>query len=256
MRDSCPNAIYRKSPLRTEVSIPKLVHLFGPDGSGKSTQADILTNFLKGRGIRVKKCWVRGTHTLAFVLCRFLVKIGFYRTVRNQFGIAKKFPAVHSNRPLKLFWSTVELLGVIPHILRVHFLFLRGYRVVAERYVLDTAVSVAYTIDDADFLRSPLSRLFLCFIPKETTFIFLDSDYKTILDRRLDGLVQKGRLIAVKTSITPSISTRYVEPEDMIQFQRTAYNKLAKSYDALVVDTSKHTVEETSSLVSKYLGIQ
>jgi len=244
------------SGMRPQVSFPKLVHFFGPDGSGKSTQADMLINFLDCRGVRAKKCWMRGTHTFAFLMWWFLIKIGFYRTVLNQFGIARRLPAVNRNSLLRLIWFTVELLGVIPWILRIHFLMLRGYKIVAERYVLDTVVSIAYTIGDAGFLESPRSRLLLCFIPKGTAFIFLDSDYETILSRRI-GWYDQTDMFGTSEGHPPSfISSRYLEPEEVIRFQRNAYIKLAKAYNALIIDTSQHSAKESSNLVSKYLGLQ
>lgn len=242
--------------MKFKAPLPRLIHFFGPDGSGKSTQADILANLLDKRGVRTKKCWIRANHTVAFVLGRILIGIGFSRVVLNQFGFARKLPAVHRNRPLGCFWSAIELLGVIPLVLRVYFLLNRGYRLVAERYVLDTVTSIAYFINDINFLRSATSRVFFRFIPKNTAFIFLDSDYEAIFGRRAPASDEKNGESQKAQKIVGSITKSSVEPREFIEFQRVAYKALAKSFNALAIDTSKLSVEKTSELILHYLGVQ
>ena len=216
--------------------LPRLIHFFGPDGAGKSTQSSILIDFLINKGFKVKKCWVRSPHTLAFVLWRLFVKIGFYRVVCMH---AAKLPAVDRNRILRGFWSMIELVGVLPIIFRVYVSMSRGYILVAERYVLDTLTTIAYFINDINSLRSPISRVLLRFIPSNTVFIFLDSDYETIYQRRRARAKTHGSL----------------EPRAFIEFQRTAYKVLAKSFNALIIDTSNLSIDETSSLILQYLGL-
>jgi len=241
--------LYRE--VKSFMSLPRLVHFFGPDGAGKSTQVNILIAFLIKRGFKVRKYWVRSPHTLAFVLWVLFVKIGFYRVVEKH---AAKLPAVDRNRILRGFWSMVELIGVLPIILLVYLSMLRGYRLVAERYVLDTITTIAYFINDIRFLKSPISKLLLRFIPSNTAFIFLDSDYETIYQRRAPSSAT-GKSVRNGRKTYDSHSKSSVEPRFFIEFQRTAYKVLAKSLDALVIDTSKLSVEKTSSLILQYLGL-
>lgn len=237
-----------------KVAVPRLIHFFGPDGSGKSTQVEILIDFLNGRGVRVKKCWVRSPHTIAFFLWKVFVRIGFYRVVLNPFGVPIKLPAVDRNRKFRCLWSVIELFGVLPIILRVYVSLLSGYKLVAERYVLDTITTVAYFVNDICFLNSAISRILLRFIPRNTVFIFLDADYATIYQRRAPlfhakKCAQKGRN---RYGLIPQSS---VEPLDFIEFQRAAYKVLAKPFNALVINTSKTSIKETSDLILQYLGL-
>lgn len=238
--------------MKTANSFPRLVHFFGPDGSGKSTQVNMLVDILRKRGVRVQKCWVRAHHTLAFVLWRLLVRIGFYRVVLNPFGVATKLPAVNRNRLLRGFWSAVEFIGVLPIILRVHYYLWRGRTLVAERYILDTVTTIAYFLDDINFLRSRTSKLLLRFIPKETAFIFLDADYNTIYKRRAPLFVKRIHLKRRRKNYG-DIPRSSVEPRVFIEFQRTAYKALAKSFNPLLIDTSRQSVEETSMMILQYL---
>jgi hypothetical protein len=235
--------------------IPRFIHFFGPDGSGKSTQVKLLVRKLKSRGIRVRKCWVRSPHTLAFILWKFLVKIGFYRSVLNPFGIAVKFPAVNRSRALKLFWSTIEFFSVLPLILRVRILMLRGYTLVAERYIFDTITTIAYFLDDRTFVRSMVSRMLLRFIPKGTAFIFLDADFETIYRRR--AILAQTRATSRRRFFNyGALPAAFLEPRHFIDFQRKIYAIFASSYNALIIDTSQNSVEETSKRIRTYLNIE
>ena len=230
-----------------------MIHFFGPDGAGKSTQVDILIESIKEFDPRVKKWWVRSPHTFAFVLWRLFVKIGFYRVVSNPLGFSFRLPAVDRSRVLQFFWALVEFFSVLPLILRTRFLVFRGYKLVAERYILDSVTTIAYFIDDMNFLRSRISRLLFRLIPRNTVFIFLDSNYDTIFRRRapylhVNDCDQKRRSYG-------SVPRSIVEPREFIDFQRNAYRILARSFDALTIDTSESSVEETSKAILEYLRL-
>ncbi|MEM2507191.1 MAG: hypothetical protein QXF61_09145, partial [Nitrososphaeria archaeon] len=164
--------------------LPVMVHFFGPDGSGKSTHVNILLKVFRKRNVKAKKCWVRSPHTLAFLLWRLFVKIGFCRSVYNPLGTPFKFPAVDRNEMLRLLWGLVEFFGILPMVFKIRIMMFKGYKLIAERYILDSVVTIAYFINDMSFLKSRLARLLFNFIPKNTVFIFLDSDYQTIFRRR------------------------------------------------------------------------
>jgi energy-coupling factor transporter ATP-binding protein EcfA2 len=206
----------------------QIIAFFGPDGSGKSTYAELLANHLQSHGMKVRKVWMRSPHTFAFLLSRFLVKIGFYRLVLNPFGEGKKIPAVHVNRKFRLFWSITELVSVIPVvILRVYIPLLLGYVVVAERCIVDTIVNIAYYTNDASFLQSRTVRLLLNLFPRKALLIHLDSDYLTLMKRR----------------------GRTVEAYSLINFQRNCYRAIEKLLNAAYVNTSNHDVNQTSKLI-------
>ena len=212
--------------------VARLIAFFGPDGTGKSTHATLLVNHLQLHKNKVKKIWIRSPHTLAFLLSRFFVKIGFCRVVSNPFGKKTKLPAVHLNRLIRLFWSVTELASVMPVILfRVYVPLFQGYTVIAERYVVDTIVTVAYYTNDLCFLQSRTARILLSFVPKKTVFIHLDSDNSTIIKRR-------GRI---------------VDSHDFIKFQRMGYELMGNSVEAMFIDTSNLSVGQTQKQILRWL---
>jgi len=229
---------------------PSLIHFFGPDGAGKSTQVEILIRNVRRVEARVRKCWVRSPHTLAFLLWRLFVKIGFYRGVRNVFGVEIRLPAVDRSRMLRLFWELIEFFSVLPLVIRIRFLMWRGYKFVAERYLLDSVATVAFFVNDMGFLRSRVARLFLMLIPRDAVFIFLDSDFETIFRRRAPVF---GCSYNEKGGVYGKVPKSAVEPREFIDFQRVTYKVLAKSFNAFAIDTSKTSVKETSDMILEYL---
>lgn len=212
----------------------RFVAFFGPDGSGKTTQARLLVNYLQSHGIKTRLVWIRSPHTLAYLFSRFFIKVGFYRTISSPLGKQTKLPAVQSSSRLRCFWSILELLSVMPVILfRVYIPLFLGYTLVAERYIVDTLVTIAYYTGDITLLRSRVAEFLFHFIPKNTIFIGLTSDYSAIIRRR-------GRV---------------AEHPDFIAFQKAGYDILGNSLDAEVIDTSNYSVKDTLLRIINLLKI-
>ena len=209
-----------------------LVALYGPDGVGKSSQIDIISDNLVKDGCKVKKIWIRAPHTLAFLIATVLVKFGFSVDDVNSFGRVKKLPNVGSNFIVKNIWAFIEFISVLPLILfKVVIPVKLGSTIVADRYLLDTIVSIAYYIKDIDFVDGTIARILMWFIPRNSVLIHLDADYDTLLARR-------GRL---------------VESREFIDFQKEAYSRLSKRVSSNYIDTSSLSIDETSSAINKVI---
>jgi thymidylate kinase len=241
--------------------LPKLIHFFGPDGSGKTTQAALLMDFMNKKGIRVCKLWVRSPHTVAYLLWKWLVKIGFYRIIRNEFNTETKIPAVNRNRLLQHWWSIVEFLSVLPHIFRAKILIYRGYTLIADRYILDTITSIAFFINDTNFLKGPLARLLIRFISKGSVLIFIDADFETILRRRVNVCLgyarktQNSNINSKRQQIYGTVYHGLVEPREFIDFQRNAYRLLARSLKAHKIYSPHVSVEKTFKSIVELLKL-
>jgi len=152
--------------------------------------------------------------------------------VTNPYGRETKIPAVHSGRGLRFLWSALELISVMPLILlRVYVPLSMGYTVIAERYVPDTIVGIAYYTNDSKFLTSHAAKFLLHFIPKQTVFIHLDSSYSAILKRR----------------------GRHVDSYQYLEFQRKGYKTLGEIVGATLIDTSDMSVGDTSKRIMTHL---
>ncbi|MCW4009505.1 MAG: hypothetical protein NWF05_02655 [Candidatus Bathyarchaeota archaeon] len=206
----------------------------------------------QNQGIKSRQFWVRSPHTFAFVLWQLFIKIGFYRTVENAFGIPVKIPAVQNSRVLKGFWAIVEYTSVLPLVAKAKICLRRGYSLIAERYLIDTVTTVAFFLDDPSFPRSFLSRALLCFIEPETSFIFLDADYETIYARR-EKFYNKPRSTTLTLFNYSKPPAENLEPQTFIDFQRKAYSEFATKFPSLRINTAQFNVKETFTKVQTYV---
>ncbi len=225
------------------VRVPRVIAFFGPDGAGKSTQAELLIDHLKSRRFKVKRAWVRSTHTFAFLLWRLFYKLNLCydksgSSVRmgtrfavsyineSAYGVVSPItmsPPVLKGSVSRFVWSIIEVISVVPVVfLQVYVPLLLGRVVVAERFVVDSVASIAYFLDDEDFVESWQARFLLGLVPRGTVFVFIDASYETILARREDS----------------------AGPREYTEFHRRLYCRLACKMGAFRVDTSRDSVEE------------
>lgn len=210
----------------------KLVGFFGPDGVGKSTQVDIIYSNLYEKKYPVKKVWIRGPHTLSYLLSVILLKMGFSRIEKNPYGREKKYLNLGQNSLVKNIWAVIEFISVLPLIIFKVLLPIKfGAIIIADRYVLDSIVSIAHNVNDLKFAQSRISKLLFRFIPDESLFFHLDTDYTTLCERR-------GRL---------------VEPESFIEFQKECYKQLDKRIQSYYIETSQNGIEKISENIRKII---
>jgi len=209
----------------TTRKIPSAIIFFGPDGSGKTTQAEMLVNLLNRNGVKTRKLWLRSLHTLAFVISTIAMHLLHLNSVfefRQKYSHKKSFRRV---------WYAIEFLSILPLIvLRFRLPLLRGYSIVAERYVIDWIVSLSYLSRNELMLDSLLAKIVLKFIPRGSVLIYIDATFDTIYSR---GRTEDSR--------------------EFIDFQRKFYTKIAQMLDATTIDTSEKTVNEVHELICRHM---
>jgi thymidylate kinase len=212
----------------------RMVHFFGPDGAGKTTQVAKLAAYVEKQGVKVHKTWVRSPHSLAFVATMLLYRLGLRERFCNPFGqVIVSRPRVDQNRVSKFLWVVLELVSVLPVVLREAAIpALRGRALIAERYLLDSVATIGFFLRDESFVDSWAARFLYQLIPRDTLLVYLDADYPTILQRRGER----------------------AEPEEFITFQRRVYGILAARMRALVIYTPDHTIEQTHALICNALA--
>jgi len=202
---------------------PKAIIFFGPDGSGKTTQAELLTQQLRKEGIRTKRLWLRSLHTLAFMISKVAMTI---MGLESVYDFRAKYSRVRAFRP---FWYGIEFVSILPLILfRFYLPLARGHTIIAERYVIDWIASLSFVSANESLPYSWLAKSALTFIPKDSLLIYIDADYEAICSRG-----------------------RKEDSFEFIEFQRRYYAKIAQKLNAVVIDTSNKTIPEVNALIYK-----
>lgn len=213
---------YNSSLATSNDKTPRAIIFFGADGTGKTTQANILVGKLKVRGFKTKKIWIRGRHSLAFVISKVFQKLNQEKLLAPD-ALAGLIDA--RKTPGTRLWSLFEFVSVVPLVLsRMYVPLLLGYRIVAERYVVDTVVFNQYRFGHPF---DSYGRILLRMVPKNSLFIHLDGFDTDIIERRAeDGT-----------------------PPHFIQYQLANYRSLASTLHALTINTSLHDIAATAEVV-------
>lgn len=231
-----------KSSDEIGAQFPRMIAFFGPDGAGKSTQAQLAVDTLKSNGLKVKKVWVRSVHSIAFLLWNLFRKLNLCShqatlplqlkrgTSHSGKELSKAVIPISMTPPIlkgsvsRLLWSAIEFTSILPILLlRVYIPLLLGHYIIAERYVVDSIVTVAYFVNDSNFVESLFAKLLLKFVPKGTIFIFIDANYDIIVRRR--GIM--------------------AGPYEYTEFHRRMFEELTPIVGAIYVDASNLSVQET-----------
>ncbi|MEM3826194.1 MAG: hypothetical protein QXE05_02040 [Nitrososphaeria archaeon] len=158
----------------------KLIYFFGPDGTGKTTHADLISTRLKLMGFRVWRTSVKQHHTIAYLLLK-LMNLGSYDIqIINYYG----FPERLAHRINRL-WKMVEFFGLLPAVFyRVYLPMILGYVVVCDRYVLDSLVTLSYFLKEQNSVLGIFARFLVSLIPKSSLLVFFDADTEVIMLRK------------------------------------------------------------------------
>ncbi len=124
-------------------------------------------------GYKVKVVSVRENHTIANVVRLILIKIGYW----DNWGKLQRLGVFR-------IWDFIQLVGMIPSIIRTHLYIQFGYIVIAERFTFDTVLGMSFLKETEKYINSRTSRIMLQSIPADALVIFFTADYQALKKRR------------------------------------------------------------------------
>jgi len=217
-----------------------MVIFVGPQGSGKSTQIDLLFNWLKSHNFRVKKTQIIHKHLFAYLFDKILMRLGRYHYWIYPSGEKTKILDITFERRILGFWLFTQTLSVITTVFfRVYFWLWLRYIVIAERCIPDSVIhllmeyygvkSSHYETKDSIIVKFIYNLL--RFIPKNSLIVFLYSDY--------DGLRKR-----YKFRSTPTEPEFYIS--EYAEFYQALIHSMSPfSYTCLYIDTTQASIAQT-----------
>lgn len=163
----------------------RIVYFLGNDGTGKTTQAELLLARLREGSVPARYVWLRFPHFVSapvLILSR-LLGVTRYRTVGGQRQGAWEF---YRARPLAwaLLWCQVVDAAIFRAI-KLEPALWRGEVIVLDRFVYDIVVDIAAAARDAGILSSLPARLLYGLLSRGEV-VLLDADSEAIRERRPD----------------------------------------------------------------------
>jgi len=186
--------------------------MFGPDGSGKTSIAHIFSGTHKIVAIR-------GTHTLASVVARFLKHFAYFRGSDNPY-FEIKIPERMAG-----LWCFLEFISVLPIIIHRFILLPRFKSVIAERSIPDF-LAWLITTTKVQVSSSPLQVFLIKLCSKQNRLVYVTASLETLISRR-------------------------PEQAELIGTQLRVYDNLSELLGAYVIDTTFKTTEESANEIMK-----
>lgn len=196
----------------------RVLCFFGADGSGKSTLARLVALHFSLKGYRVGVSWLRGTHTLASLLARFLSR---FETLR---GPCNPYYSICIPGKLRSLWLLLELVSVLSVVLWRFMLRRRLLDlVVAERSPVDFLVWLILTLRSTEVASSIVGRVVLALSLRVCDgLVYVRADRGVLVERR------KGE-----------------SEEALIPVQLAIYDGVASALGVDTVDTTSSSIRDS-----------
>ena len=195
-----------------------LIALFGPDGSGKTSICRTLAKNHKTIGIR-------GTHTIASLIARFLNKSVIFQGSDNPYF------RIRIPRKMQWLWQNIEFASIIPLIFYRFALLPKFKAIVAERSIPDFIAWVVVTTENPRFIENVMGRFLLTLCRKQNRLIYVTASIEELCRRRPE-------------------SVRFIREQVRV------YDNLAKILKASRLDTTSKTVQESVKEITSVLLVE
>ncbi|MCP5098154.1 MAG: thymidylate kinase-like protein [Chloroflexi bacterium] len=169
---------------------PLFIYITGCDGTGKSTQSEMLMQQLDDQGMAPRHLWLRFPFFLSLPLLAYARLRGFSWS-EDHGSVQHGYWDFQGSWLLRLLFPWVLLIDATWAALRkVYIPLWQRETIVCERFVLDMLVDMSLAFGK-DMHRTFVGKLFLRLLPAQTHIIILDLDGATVRARRADLWLDK-----------------------------------------------------------------
>jgi len=176
----------------------KLICIIGPDGTGKTTQAELLTKKFQQDGVKCKYQWLRFYHffSLPLLLVAKMMKLSEVVTLPSGKKVGYhyfwKSRFISTIYPILLLVDTFIIINI-----KVYFplKFLKK-RIICDRFIYDTIVDLMISTNNPNLLNTKIVGYFSRLIPKKSITFLLLSNEEILRERRED--IKYDKLLKLK----------------------------------------------------------
>lgn len=165
-----------------------LIAISGLDGSGKTTQIELLSKYLANRNVKFKHLWFRWVAFLSYPLLALSRLLGYtkWKTV-NRSNVRYAERNFYRNRALVRLWPWLFTLdALIYSFLQIKARRILGYIILCDRFIPDIIVDMMCETRDHHLLKRLIGRLLLSLIPKNSKLIVIDVAENIAYNRKHD----------------------------------------------------------------------
>ena len=152
----------------------KLIVFSGLDGAGKSTQIEILVDYLCSKERPPKFIWTRGGYTSLFNGLKNLLRKLLGKRMPPPGRNEKRKQVMHSKR-LQRLWLIIALFDLLRvYVFQIRFWLWSGKIVICDRYLIDTLIDFKINFKNQNVERWFLYKLLLWVSPQpDISFLML-----------------------------------------------------------------------------------
>ena len=177
----------------------KMISIIGVDGSGKTTQANLLIHQLRLKGIPVKYVWFRYNHLLSLIPLIYARIFGYTIYEKHGENLNGRHEFYRSCFLSKVYPITLFIDMTLSYLIKIAIPKKMGNIFVSDRCIYDTIVDLMIDLDNLNFLDSFIGTFYRKIVPSwDTKVFFLDIDESLIVERRpellFDTSLKKRRL--------------------------------------------------------------
>jgi len=117
-----------------------LISISGIDGSGKSTQFELLKKHFEISGFKIFYLWTRGGSTPGINTLKSFLRLLAGKKLPPS-GKSKQRDKIFKNLFIQRLWVTAAILDLMYiYIFLIRWKLIRGYKVICDRYLWDTLI--------------------------------------------------------------------------------------------------------------------
>jgi thymidylate kinase len=184
-----------------QVHLPRVIYIFGVDGSGKSTICRELVQTLAGQGVKSRYLWMRFNHFFSKMVNALghLCGLAFYVTYSD--GSKVGYHHYHKSRFIRFVYPAAAIADTyLAKILKIWLPSLVNRDIfVVDRFIYDVMVDLTVDTHNPGVMEAWQGKMLQKMLPRDTLTVYLSVDKEIIARRRPD--TQRDTTFGLRNSL-------------------------------------------------------